>query len=143
MGIGLIVVFSIIGVFVIFFGVSLLRFKKNMNNYDPKKESKNVVILNDSTFDYKISKGVALVDFWAVWCQPCKIQGPIVSDLADDLQEKALICKIDIEKNKKIATKLEIRNIPTIIIFKNGKEVERLIGLKSKNVLKKAVERHI
>ena len=143
MSIGLIVVLSVVGILVIFIGVSVLRFKKGMANYDPKKDSKNIILLNDSTFQYKISKGVALVDFWAVWCQPCKIQGPIVSDLADDMQGKAKICKIDIEKNKKVAAKLEIRNIPTIIIFKNGKEVERLVGLKTKNVLKKAIAKYL
>ncbi len=143
MSIGLIIVGVIIAALALYLGISVSKFKKNMNNYDPKKDSDKITILNDNTFQQKISKGIALVDFWAVWCQPCKIQGPIVSDLAEEMHEQAKICKLDVENNKKIATKLGIRNIPTIVIFKNGKEVERLVGLKTKGVLKKAMAKYL
>ena len=143
MSTGLIVVGIIIVALALYLGISVSKFKKNMNNYDPKKDSDKITILNDNTFQQKISRGVALVDFWAVWCQPCKIQGPIISELADEMHEQAKICKLDVENNKKIATKLNIRNIPTIVIFKNGKEVERLVGLKTKGILKKAITKYL
>lgn len=143
MGIGLIIVLSIIAVLVAFLGIAAFRFKKQMANSPIEKDSENIQILNDNTFYHRITGSIALVDFWATWCQPCKIQGPIVSEIADEFHEKAKICKLDIDKNKKIAQKLGIRNIPTIIIFNNGKEVERLVGLKAKNMLRKTLNRHL
>jgi thioredoxin 1 len=145
MGTGLIILVVVILILFGFLFFSFRSFKKKMKNYDPKQESNNLVILNDNTFYNKIAGKVALVDFWAEWCQPCRIQGPIVSELADEYQDnsKIKICKFDVERNKKIATKLQIRNIPTIIIFKNGKEVERLVGIKTKGVLKKAINRYL
>ncbi len=139
----LIIVGALIGLFVLYLAVSIYRFRKTLANYDTKKDSDKLVILNDKTFFNKIKSGVALVDFWAEWCQPCKIQGPIVSELADEFHTKAKICKFDVEHNPVIARKLNIRNIPTIIIFKNGKEVQRFIGVKPKNVLKKALLKHL
>jgi thioredoxin len=143
MSIGLIIVLSIIGILLTYLGISVFRFKNQMANSATEKDSENVQILNDNTFYHRISGSVALVDFWASWCQPCKIQGPIVSEIADEFHEKAKICKLDIDKNKKIAHKLGIKNIPTIIIFNNGKEVERLVGLKAKNMLRKTINKHL
>lgn len=143
MSIALIIILGIIGILAVFIGVSVITFRKRMNSYDQKQDSDKIVILNDNTFQHKIAGTVALVDFWAEWCQPCKIQGPIVSSLADEMHEIAKICKLDVEKNKKIAGKHGIRNIPTIIIFKNGKEVERLVGLKTKAVLKKSLQKYL
>ncbi|MBN2891563.1 MAG: thioredoxin [Bacteroidales bacterium] len=143
MNIGLIIVLAIIFILVSYIGFSVYTFRKKVTNYDPNSESENLTILNDNTFSHKIAGNVALVDFWAPWCQPCKIQGPIISDLAEDYHSKAKICKLDVEKNQKIAHKLGIRNIPTIVIFKNGQEVDRLVGLKTKNVLKKAIDKYL
>ena len=132
----------ILAVFIIF---SARSYKKNLKNYDFSKHSENLVILNDNTFLHKISGKIALVDFWAEWCQPCKIQAPIVNELADEFAEnkKVAICSLNVEQNQKIAAKYQIRNIPTIIIFKNGKEVQRIVGLKPKTYLKKQIERFI
>ncbi len=143
MKIALIIVGVLFLLFVLYLGISIYKFRKNLATYDPKKDSDKLIILNDNTFFSKIKTGVALVDFWAEWCQPCKIQGPIVSELAEEFHKKAKICKLDVEHNKKVAYKLNIRNIPTIIIFKNGKEVQRFIGLKPKNVLKKALLKYL
>jgi len=143
MNISLVIILGIIIILVIFIAVSIITLKKRINSYDQKQDSDKIIILNDNTFQHKIAQGIALVDFWAEWCQPCKIQGPIVSSVADEMHEQAKICKLDVEKNQKIAGKLGIRNIPTIVIFKNGKEVERLVGLKTKAVLKKALNKHL
>ncbi|RLD40426.1 MAG: thioredoxin [Bacteroidetes bacterium] len=101
--------------------------------------SEKLIILTDATFQKTISKGVTLVDFWAPWCTPCKIQGPIVSEVAEAIGDKASICKLDVDQNKKIASKLKIRSIPTIIIFKDGEPVKQFIGVKTKAVLLKSV----
>lgn len=139
----------VVGIIIILLGgfiiVTIITYKKKMTNFDFSQHSQNLVILNDNTFQNKISGKIALVDFWAEWCQPCKIQSPIVNELADEYADnkKAAICSLNVEENKKIAAKYNVRNIPTIIIFKNGKEVARLVGLKPKAALKKTIENFI
>ena len=108
------------------------------------KDSEKLINLNDKNFKLSIKQGVTLVDFWADWCQPCKLQGPIVSQLAEDLSDNGVkICKLDVEKNPKISKEFGIRSIPTIIIFKNGKVIEQFKGIKGKAVLQKAINKII
>lgn len=102
--------------------------------------SEHVKNLDESNFDATVKSGVSLIDFWAGWCGPCKVQGPIIDEVADVIGEKANICKVDIDHNQGIAQKLGIRNIPTILIFKDGKPVDKLVGVKTKGMLIKAVE---
>ena len=104
------------------------------------EESEKLIILNDTNFKKQISKGVALVDFWADWCQPCKIQGPIVSEVAEAMSHRAKICKLDVQNNPRTSQELMIRNIPTIIIFKDGKPFKQFVGVKTKRVLIKGLE---
>jgi thioredoxin 1 len=109
---------------------------KSMSN---AVDSEKLNILTDANFQRTISKGVTLIDFWAPWCTPCKIQGPIVSEVAEEIGDKANICKLDVDQNKKTAAKLKIRSIPTIMIFKDGKAVKQFVGVKTKSVLMKAL----
>ncbi len=104
------------------------------------EDSDKLVEFTDQNFKQQLKTKVVLIDFWAEWCQPCKIQGPIVSTVAEENNDNNVkVGKLDVEKNQKTAQQLGIRNIPTIIIFKDGKEFERLVGLKNKNVLKKSI----
>ncbi|MCD4696348.1 MAG: thioredoxin [Bacteroidales bacterium] len=108
-----------------------------------KPPSENIKILTDDSFDKAIKTGVSLVDFWAAWCGPCKVLGPIVDEIADEIGDKANICKLDIDRNQKTAAKLGIKNIPTILLFKNGKPVDKFVGVKPKGILLKAINRHL
>lgn len=101
------------------------------------KETKSKVIhVTDADFDKTIKKGITLIDFWAIWCGPCRRQGPIVEEIANEnTNKKVKICKMDVDKNKETSNTFGIRNIPTIIIFKDGKEVKRLVGLQDKTTL--------
>jgi len=127
---------GILGLLLIAAFVKRYKMFKNMSN---AVDSENLIILTDATFQKTISKGVTLVDFWAPWCTPCKIQGPIVSEVAEEIGDKANICKLDVDQNKKIASKLKIRSIPTIMIFKDGEAVKQFVGVKTKAVLLKGV----
>lgn len=80
----------------------------------------------------------AMVDFWAPWCGPCKMLGPIVEALANEVED-AVIAKIDVDVAGELASEFGVQNIPTIVFFKGGKEVDRLVGLRSKNELLKAL----
>ncbi|MBN3035542.1 MAG: thioredoxin [Bacteroidales bacterium] len=105
--------------------------------------SSHTKVLTDSNFREVIRKGVTLVDFWAAWCQPCRIQGPVIDEVADEVGDKVNICKMNIDENRKTAGMLGIRSIPTIMIFNNGKPVKTLVGLRPKTVLLKAISEYV
>ena len=84
----------------------------------------------DSSFKTEISKGVTLVDFFAAWCGPCRSLAPIIEEVAEHFKDKAVIAKIDIDSEQKTAAEYQVTSVPTMILFKDGKEVERVIGLR-------------
>jgi len=94
----------------------------------------------DGNFSEATAGGVTLVDFWAPWCGPCKAQGPIVEKLADDYESKARIGKLNVDESKQVAQSLGIRAIPTLILFKDGREVQRFTGLQSEDNLVNALD---
>tara|TARA_Y100000389_G_C17345042_1_gene455402 strand:- start:47 stop:364 length:318 start_codon:yes stop_codon:yes gene_type:complete len=76
-----------------------------------------------------------LVDFWAEWCGPCRMVGPIVNELAADFEGRAVVGKVDVDSENEIAAQFGIRNIPTLLVFKNGEVVDKQVGVAAKNVL--------
>ncbi len=78
---------------------------------------------------------ISMVDFWAEWCGPCRMIGPIVEELAGEYDGKAVIGKVNVDHNRDIAMKYRVMNIPTVLIIKDGKEVDRIVGAVPKNVL--------
>lgn len=98
--------------------------------------SGNLKYLTDDDFAETIAKGVTLVDFYADWCGPCRMIAPIIEELSNDLHGIATIAKIDIDKNQGAPTTYGVTSIPTIIIFKDGKEVQRVVGVRDKTSLK-------
>jgi len=92
--------------------------------------------LNQNNFDEIINADKpVLVDFWAEWCGPCRMVGPIVEELAADYQDRAVVGKVNVDNNSEISMKYGIRNIPTLLIFKNGEVVDKQVGVVPKEVL--------
>ena len=91
--------------------------------------------ITTQNYDEIISQGKpVLVDFWATWCGPCKRLGPIIEELAQENEGKAVIGKCDIEENDELTEKFGIMNVPTVVFLKDGKEVDRVVGLAMKNI---------
>ena len=93
------------------------------------------ITLSKDNFEETISSGVALVDFWASWCGPCKMQLPIVEELSNELGEKAKVGKVNVDEQLELAQQFGIQSIPTLILFKDGKPLEVMVGLQSKETL--------
>ena len=91
--------------------------------------------LNKDNFDQSISSGVALVDFWAEWCGPCKMQLPIIEEFSSEMEGKATVGKVNVDEELELAQSFGIQSIPTLILFKDGKPVKKLVGLHSKESL--------
>lgn len=91
-----------------------------------------VIKLTAATFEDTIKNGVTMVDFWAPWCGPCRMIGPVVEEIAEDYRQTADICKVNTDEEASIAQKYGIRSIPTIMFFKNGELVDQMVGAASK-----------
>ncbi len=98
--------------------------------------------LTDSNFSTEVldNKGVSVVDFWAVWCGPCRMVAPIIEELAVDYKDIAVIGKLDVDNNPQVAAKYGIRSIPTILILKNGEVVDKQVGFATKEALSKKIK---
>jgi len=107
--------------------------------------AENVIQVTDETFETEVLKaeGPVLVDFWAPWCGPCRMVGPIVEELANDNTGKVKVCKCNTDETLKAAQKYLIRSIPTLMVFKNGEIAEQVIGARSKEDLQELLNKHI
>ena len=101
--------------------------------------------ITDTTFEEVVLKSdkPVLVDFWAAWCGPCRMVGPIIDELSEEYDGKAIIGKIDIDSNQQYAAQFGVRNIPTVLVFKDGELVDRKVGVSSKNDYAEAIDKLI
>lgn len=101
--------------------------------------------ITDSNFEELVLKSdkPVLVDFWAEWCGPCRMVGPVVEELSKEYAGKAVIGKVNVDNNAAISAKYGIRNIPTLLFFKNGEVVEKHVGVAAKNVLADKLNAHM
>lgn len=107
--------------------------------------SANITTLSDATFDEVIgsSDKPVLVDFWAEWCGPCKMIAPILEEFAVEQADKFAIAKLDVDVNVATATKFSVMSIPTLLLFKNGEVVARLVGAKPKGAMLQEISAHL
>lgn len=114
---------------------------RRLKNMQESPVSKNLVVLTPSNFQHQTKSGIVLIDFWASWCMPCKMMSPIINEVADEVGEKARICKLNVEEHQQLSSKFSVRNIPTLILLKNGKEIDRFVGVKTKDFLIKQIQK--
>ena len=134
-------VFIIIGALILALAVFYLFARSKMKNIPVVEDSENILTLTDKNFQHQTKNRTVLVDFWAGWCVPCRMMAPVLNNLAEELNGNAFVGKIDVEQYQGLANKFKIRNIPTMVLFKDGKEVERFVGIKTKDFLIKQIQK--
>lgn len=118
-----------------------IRAWNKMKNTPVAEDSHLIEQLTEQNFNNKIKKGVVLVDFWADWCMPCRMMAPILNEVAEATEGQAAVYKLNVDEYQQVAAKYGIRNIPTMILFKDGKEFERLVGMKTKESLMSSLDK--
>jgi thioredoxin 1 len=99
--------------------------------------------VTDSDFNKVVQEhSIALIDFWAAWCGPCRALAPMIEDLAKEYAGKVFVGKLNVDENPQTAERLQVYSIPTVVIMKNGKEVDRIVGLCAKNYIEDALKKH-
>ncbi|WP_313628766.1 thioredoxin [Enterococcus italicus] len=98
--------------------------------------------LTNQTFDAAIASGLTLVDFWATWCGPCRMQTPILEELSRELSGNKKIAKVNVDQERDLALKFGIQSIPTILVFQEGRLVDRLVGVRMKDELKQIINEY-
>lgn len=102
-----------------------------------------IVTLTTDNFNEQTATGVVMVDFWATWCMPCKAMAPVIDEIASQTIGKVKVGKVDIDENKMLARQFGIQAIPTLMIFKDGKQVETLVGMQSKESIVQALSKYV
>ena len=125
----------ITGIIVVAFLIFRYLMVSKIKNTPLVADHQKVLTLTDKNFMQLTRNKVILIDFWAAWCAPCRMMAPVLNEVAAELPDNALVGKVDIEKYQVIAQKFKIRNIPTMVLLKNGIEVKRFVGMKSKDFL--------
>jgi thioredoxin 1 len=136
---------NIVLLFIISLAV-LIAYQIIMNYLKMKKVSHvadhaDIKQLTDANFKHQIKSGTTLVDFWADWCMPCKLMAPVLNQLADEAGTDVTVAKLNVEQNKRTTAEFKVRSIPTLILFRDGKESERFVGIKSKEFLRQHIEK--
>ena len=105
----------------------------------------NIIEITDATFEKEVlqSDVPVLIDFWAVWCVPCKMIAPAVDELAAEFQGRLKVCKMDVDTNRNVPPRYGIRGIPTLLLFKGGELKEQLVGALPKGKIAEAIAKHV
>ena len=128
------------GVVIVAFGVLIYLARLKMKNIPAVADNQNIVKLTNANFQLQTKNKLVLVDFWASWCAPCRMMAPVLNDVAKELNGNTRVGKVNVEHEQLLAQKHKVRNIPTLILFRNGKEIDRFVGVKSKGFLLQQIQ---
>jgi thioredoxin 1 len=130
----------ITGIVILFFVFMVIRAKARMKNIPLVDDHEKILTLTDKNFRNQTKNKVVLVDFWAAWCGPCRMMAPVLNEIAGELKGNSYVGKVNVEQYQLLAQKFKVRGIPTMVLFKNGAEVNRFVGVKSKEYLIKQIQ---
>ncbi len=133
-----IVLLVILIIVVVFVGLTIYNYRR-IKKMPIGPESTKIKHLTANTFNQYVKGGICIVDFWAEWCMPCKLMMPVLNELAEKTNYK--IYKVNVDQQQALAARFRIKSIPSLLIFKNGKEVKRIIGVKNKEYILKEIEK--
>jgi thioredoxin 1 len=123
------------GLIIVIFGIIIFTVRAKMKNIPLVADHEKILTLTDRNFQQQTKNKVVLIDFWASWCAPCRMMAPVLNDVVAELSENLHVGKVNIEQYQSLAQKYKVRSIPTLILLKNGREVNRYVGIKSKDFL--------
>ncbi len=126
---------TIIGSIILAFFILIFYSQWRMKKLPSVSENAKILTLTKQNFSAEIKNKVVLIDFWAEWCMPCRMMAPVLNELAEALPINMKVGKVNIEIYKDMAQQFNVMSIPTMILFKNGKEIKRFVGVKSKDFL--------
>jgi len=124
------------------FAFLILRARAAMKNIPQVADHQKILILTDKNIQQQLKNKLVLADFWASWCAPCRMMAPVLNEVAEELSGNSNVAKVNIEQYQSLAQKYSVRSIPTLILFKNGIEVDRFAGVKTKDYLLKQIQKH-
>ncbi len=103
----------------------------------------SVKVLNTDTFDSHVKSGVTVIDFWAPWCGPCKMLAPVIEQISDEYGGRLQICKVNVDDNQNLAARYGIMSIPSVLVFKDGEVVDKMVGSRPKSQIKEMIDKYI
>lgn len=124
-------------------GIRVLFFLQFLKCKGKTMDETSIKIISDETFEEVIQGGPVLIDFYADWCGPCRMIAPVLEKLAGEMQGEVLFAKIDIDSSPKAPAECQVTSVPTLILFKEGKELGRFVGLKDESGLKSFLSEHL
>ncbi|MBN2813345.1 MAG: thioredoxin [Bacteroidales bacterium] len=130
----------ITGIVIAIFVFLTLRAKAKMKSIPLVDDHEKILTLTDKNFQHQTKNKVVLVDFWAAWCGPCRVMAPVLNEIAGELKGNHYVGKVNVEQYQSLAGKFKVRGIPTMVLFRDGKEVNRFVGVKSKEFLMKQIQ---
>ncbi len=133
----------IVAIALLAFGIYIYRAYSKMKNTPMVEDHQNIITLTDQNFRHQTKDKILLVDFWAAWCAPCRMMAPVLNEVAGELSGNSGVGKVNIEDYQSLAQKYNVRSIPTLILFKNGVEVNRYVGVKNKEFLVKEIKGYL
>ncbi len=123
--------------------IALFLFARSrMKNIPVVPDSDKILTLTDKNFQHQTKNRLVLIDFWASWCVPCRMMAPVLNEIAGELTGNSHVGKVNIEQYQVLAQKFQVRNIPTLILLKNGREINRFVGVKSKDFLLQQISKN-